>query len=43
VPASSGAVSGTLSITLANALSMHVDATNACQGGLFTVYLAANS
>jgi hypothetical protein len=43
VPASSGAVSGTLSITLANALSMHVDATNACQGALFTVYLVASS
>jgi hypothetical protein len=43
VPATSGAVTGTLAITLANALSMHVDATNACQGGVFTVYLVANS
>jgi hypothetical protein len=43
VPASSGAVSGTLSITLANALSMDVAAPNVCQGGLFTVYLVANS
>ena len=43
VPATSGATSGTLSITLADAVSMHVDAANDCQGGLFTVYLVANS
>ena len=33
--------SGTLSVTLTNALSMTVAAANACQGASFTVYLAA--
>jgi hypothetical protein len=41
VPAKVGAVNGTLSVTLTNALAMGVDAANACQGASFTVYLAA--
>ena len=41
VPAKVGAVDGTLSVTLASALTMSVEAANACQGASFTVYLAA--
>lgn len=41
VPAHSGGVDGTLSITLPNALSMAGTAANACQGATFTVYLEA--
>ena len=41
VPAKVGAVDGTLSVTLANALAMGVGAANACQGASFTVYVAA--
>jgi hypothetical protein len=41
VPGKVGAVNGTLSITLANALAMNVAAANACQGAGSTVYLAA--
>jgi hypothetical protein len=36
-----GAVNGTASITLTNALEMATSAANACQGATFTVYLAA--
>ena len=43
VPATVGGTSGTLSITMTDALSMHVDAANACQGARFTVYLVATS
>jgi len=41
VPAKVGAVDGTLSVTLTNALSMDASGANACQGAIFTVYLAA--
>jgi hypothetical protein len=41
IPAKVGAVNGTLSITLTNALAMGVGAANACQGAVITVYLAA--
>ena len=41
VPAKAGAVNGTLSITLTNALSMSAAAASACQGATFTVYLVA--
>jgi hypothetical protein len=43
VPARSGAANGTLELTLTNALSMDVTAATACQGAMFTVYLAAGS
>lgn len=36
-----GAVDGTLSITLTNAVAMGGSAADACQGASFTVYLAA--
>jgi hypothetical protein len=36
-----GEADGTLSITLPNALAMGATAANACQGAVFTVYLAA--
>lgn len=39
VPAKSGAVNGTLPITLSNALTMSTAAASACQGATFTVYL----
>jgi hypothetical protein len=39
VPAKSGAVNGTLSITLTNAVAMDIGAANACQGAVFAVYL----
>jgi len=38
-----GAVNGTRSVTLTDALSMGGGADNACQGAQFTVYLAAGS
>ena len=41
VPGRVGAVNGTRSVTLTDALSMGTDAANACQGAQFTVYLAA--
>lgn len=41
VPGRVGAVNGTLSVTLANALAMGVNAANACQGASSTVYLVA--
>lgn len=41
VPAKVGAVNGTLSVTLTNALAMGVGATNLCQGASFATYLAA--
>ena len=43
VPAKIGAVNGTLTATLATALTMSVDAANACQGASATVYLSASS
>jgi hypothetical protein len=39
VPPKVGATNGTLTIDLANAISMDSDAANACQGATFTVYL----
>lgn len=41
VPAKAGAVNGSLSVTLPNALARSVDAANACQGAVSTVYLSA--
>ena len=41
VPGKVGAVDGTLSITLTNAVAMGVGAADACQGASFTVYLVA--
>lgn len=41
VPGRVGAVNGTRSVTLTDALSMGDNAANACQGAQFTVYLAA--
>ena len=41
VPGRVGAVNGTRSVTLTDALSMGAGAANACQGAQFTVYLAA--
>jgi hypothetical protein len=42
VPAKSGSVNGSLSIALANALSMGVGAADACQGADFTIHVLAN-
>ena len=41
VPAKVGAVDGTLTGPLTNALAMTAGAANACQGATFTVYLVA--
>jgi hypothetical protein len=41
VPARVGAVNGTLSITLSNALALSSAAIDACQGATFTAFLAA--
>ncbi len=41
IPKKIGAVNGTLSVTLTNALSMSAGASNACQGATFTVFVAA--
>ena len=41
IPEKIGAVNGTLSVTLTNALSMSAGASNACQGATFTVFVAA--
>ncbi len=41
IPKKVGAVNGTLSVTLTNALSMGAAASNACQGATFTVFVAA--
>jgi hypothetical protein len=43
VPAKAGSVEGSLTIRLVNALSMGLDAANACQGARITVYLAVGS
>jgi hypothetical protein len=42
VPPKVGAVDGTLSVTLSNALAMSSAAASACQGATFTVYLAVS-
>jgi hypothetical protein len=42
VPGKTGGVNGSLTITLHNAVTMAVSAPNACQGAIFTVYLAAS-
>ena len=42
VPAKVGTVDGTLSATLVSALAMSVDAADACQGAMATVYLKAS-
>jgi hypothetical protein len=39
VPAKVGTTDGTLAVDLSGAISMGVDAANACQGATFTVYL----
>jgi len=41
IPKKVGAVNGSLSVTLTNALSMSAAANNACQGATFTVFVAA--
>lgn len=41
VPARVGTVDGTLAVELTNALSMSLDAANACQGATASVYLTA--
>jgi hypothetical protein len=41
VPARTGSVNGTLTVTLTNAVSMSTSAANACQGAAFTIYLTA--
>ncbi len=41
VPARQGGTDGILAVTLSDALTMGVDAADACQGASFTVYLAA--
>jgi hypothetical protein len=41
VPARVGDVNGTLPVTLTNALSMSLSASNACQGATTAVYLSA--
>jgi hypothetical protein len=41
VPGKVGAVDGTLSVTLPNALAMGTAGANACQGASYTVYVAA--
>ena len=41
VPGKVGAINGTLTVTLTNALAMSLSAVNACQGATFTVYLVA--
>ena len=43
VPAKVGAVNGTLSVLLTNALAMGLNAANACQGASFAVYVAAGA
>jgi hypothetical protein len=43
VPARSGGVNGSLTLTLSGALSMTTSAVNACQGATFTVYLTAGA
>jgi hypothetical protein len=43
VPAKVGSTDGTLSLDLANAVSLGSAAANACQGATFTVYLQASS
>lgn len=42
-PAKAGGVDGVLPITLGDAVSMGVDAADACQGATFTIYLAAGA
>jgi hypothetical protein len=39
VPGKVGSTNGSLTVTLANSLSMSLSAVNACQGATFTVYL----
>ena len=41
IPKKVGSVNGTLSVTLPNALSLNLNAANACQGATFTVFVAA--
>lgn len=43
VPGRQGVNDGSLSVSLADALSMHAGAASACQGATFTVFLAAGS
>lgn len=41
IPAKVGTVDGSLAVTLPNALTLSLDAANACQGASATVFLAA--
>jgi hypothetical protein len=43
IPPKSGAVNGSLSLTLAGAATMSSSAANACQGATFTVHLIASA
>jgi hypothetical protein len=43
VPAASGSTPGSLTVTLPQALTMRLDASNACQGATVTVHLRAGS
>jgi ferric-dicitrate binding protein FerR (iron transport regulator) len=43
VPAKIGTTNGVLAVDLPNALAMTLDASNACQGAQFSVYLVAGS
>ncbi|MGV8967114.1 MAG: hypothetical protein ACOH2F_12630 [Cellulomonas sp.] len=43
IPAKVGPTNGSLSIQLADALAMGLDAASACQGASFTVYLVAGA
>ena len=43
VPPKSGAVNGSLPIDIDDSLTMGADATNACQGAIFTVHLVAGA
>jgi hypothetical protein len=42
VPARTGAVNGTMPVTLPGALAMSTSAASACQGATFTIYLKAS-
>jgi hypothetical protein len=43
VPPKVGSTNGTLSVDLPSAVAMTTNAANACQGAIFTVYLAAGA
>jgi hypothetical protein len=43
VPPKVGSIDGSLSVDLANALTLSASAANACQGASFTIYLSAGA